>query len=176
VIGLDYKCLGKTEELRARRYQVLVAFLKGGNPAEIAKGTNFPIRQVYSDIDYLRRNPLNTLPVDIVRDFGVSFYEMKVTELERRAQLIKDPNSTLWLGIQKLIKEYKSEILKLVGASVERMELSGKVEHTVTATWLSDVPDMLESEVIPTRLKKLKAEQAVKALEDAADEGRLEVE
>lgn len=150
---MDYKCLGSTDEIRARRYAVLIAFLKGGNPTEIAAGTGFKIRQVYSDIDFLRRNPLNNLPVDIVRDFGVSFYEMKITELERRAGTLKDPNSTLWLGIQKLIKEYKSELLKLVGATIERVELSGAVEHKMKADWIDDIPADHEAVTTPTRLK-----------------------
>lgn len=130
---INYKCLGHNDKMRVRRYYVLTYFLKGATPQEIAQFTEenpklkpITIKQVYNDIGYLRTHPLHDLPVDIVKDFGKSFYEMKVTELERKLKKHEE-NPSVWLGIQKLIKDYKDASLKLQGASVEKVEHTGDV-------------------------------------------------
>lgn len=119
---LNYTCLGHNETIRDRRYKVLTFFLKGATPQETANTTGMTIRQVYNDILFLRTNPLHDLPIEMVRDFGKSFYEIKVTELERKLKA-NESNPSVWLGIQKLIKEYKDASLKLQGAVVEKVEL-----------------------------------------------------
>ena len=77
---------------------------------------------------YLRGARLHDLHVDIVRDFGKSFMEMKITELERKLKKLEETNPRLWIDTQKLIREYKNDLLKLAGATVDRSEVtvSGK--------------------------------------------------
>lgn len=144
---LNYTCLGHNEKLRDRRYLVLTYFLKGATPNEIAdfseqnkKIKTITIKQVYNDIAYLRKTPLHDLPVDIVKDFGKSFYELKVTELERKLRKHEE-NPSVWLGIQKLIKDYKDASLKLQGASIEQIELSGSVKLYDFSTDKYPAPD-----------------------------------
>lgn len=118
---MNYTCLGRNDDMRERRYKVLTFYLKGASPQETADYTGLPIKQVYNDLMYLRTTPLNDLPMDMVRDFGKSFYEMKITELERRLKKVEG-NPPVWLGVQKLIKDYKDASLKLCGALTERIE------------------------------------------------------
>jgi len=134
---LNYTCLGQNDKIRKRRYNVLTFFLKGATPQEIADFTNnnpdfepITIKQVYNDIGYLRTHPLHDLPIELVRDFGKSFYELKITELERKLKK-NEANPSVWLGIQKLIKEYKDASLKLQGAAVDQLDVnhSGEVNH-----------------------------------------------
>lgn len=132
--GINYICLGKSEKTRNRRYHVLSFYLKGAKPAEIFNLVSrmegyekYKQKDCYDDIAYLRSHPLNDLPLEMVRDFGKSFYEVKITELERKLINNESENPTIWLGIQKLILSYKMELLKLAGASVERVEHSGSV-------------------------------------------------
>ena len=112
---LNYTCLGSNDEIRKRRYNVLTFFIKGATPDEIVRFTNenpniesITTKQVYNDLSYLRSHPLHDLPIDMVRDFGKSFYELKVTELERKLKK-NESNPAVWLGIQKLIREYKGD-------------------------------------------------------------------
>lgn len=127
---LNYTCLGHNEKIRDRRYKVLTLFLKGASPKETANTTGMTIKQVYNDITFLRTNPLHDLPIEMVRDFGKSFYEIKVTELERKLKM-NESNPSVWLGIQKLIKDYKDASLKLQGASNEVIEHIGEVTHVL---------------------------------------------
>lgn len=120
---INYTCLGRSEEIRDRRFKVLQFFLRGAKPAETSDIAGIDIKDVYNDLVYLRTHPLHDLPLDMVRDFGKSFYELKISELERK--LTKhESNPTVWLGIQKLIKEYKDASLKLQGAATEKIEHS----------------------------------------------------
>jgi len=135
--GINYKCLGSSEVIRERRYQVLTFYLKGAKPKEITELVQrmpgceqFKIKDCYDDIAYLRSHPLNDLPIEMVRDFGKSFFEIKITELERSLKK-NEANPPTWVGIQKLILAYKSELLKLTGASVERIEHSGSIIQIV---------------------------------------------
>jgi hypothetical protein len=122
---INYTCLGKTEEMRERRYTVLTFFLKGARPFEIAEINGLPIKQVYNDLMYLRTHPLHDLPIDMVRDFGKSFFEIKISELERNLKKYGN-NPSVWLGIQKEIRGYKNDLLKLQGALVDKVEHSGE--------------------------------------------------
>ena len=129
---LNYTCLGSNENIRERRYKVLTFFLKGASPQETADYTGMTIKQVYNDITYLRTHPLHDLPIDMVRDFGKSFYEIKVTELERKLKN-NESNPSVWLGIQKLIKDYKDASLKLQGAAPEVIDVNhtGELKHVL---------------------------------------------
>jgi len=123
---MNYTCLGRNEKFRERRHRVLTLFLRGAKPAEIAeimtlqdrgKGITekTTVKTVYNDILFLRSTKLHDLPVDLVRDLGNSFYESKITELERKLKA-NESNPSVWLGIQKLILDYKKESMKLLGA------------------------------------------------------------
>ena len=139
---LNYTCLGSNDEIRKRRYNVLTFFIKGAIPDEIVRFTNenpniesITTKQVYNDLSYLRSHPLHDLPIDMVRDFGKSFYELKVTELERKLKK-NESNPAVWLGIQKLIREYKGDSLKLQGLMSEKVEHSGTI-----VTIIDNIPE-----------------------------------
>ena len=124
---MDYRCLGAVEEVRERRLSILRLYLKGGTPREMSEKLGFRIEDIYNDLRYLRETPLHSLPIDIVRDFGESFYEMKIAELEESLKGFK-ARSPNWIGVQKLILQYKVEALKLTGASDEHMIHSGEIK------------------------------------------------
>lgn len=131
---LNYECLGSNNKLRERRYTVLSYFIRGATPQEIAaitelnnKDKTITIKQVYNDIAYLRTHELHDLPLNMLRDLNTSFYELKVTELERKLKK-HESNPSVWLGIQKLIIDVKDKSLKLQGAAVEKVEHSGYVK------------------------------------------------
>ena len=137
---LNYTCLGSNDKIRQRRYNVLSFYLRGGTPDEIFTLINkteklppITLKQVYNDVQFLRSTSLHDLPVDMVRDFGKSFYEIKVSELERKLSK-NESNPAVWLGIQKLIREYKGDSLKLQGLMSEKVELNvpgiSKIEIT----------------------------------------------
>jgi len=134
---INYTCLGQNDTMRKRRYNVLSFYLKGGTPEETVNITNknpdipdITLKQVYNDIQFLRNTPLHDLPIEMARDFGKSFYELKVTELERKLSK-NESNPAVWLGIQKLIREYKADSLKLQGLMNEKVEHEGEITHTL---------------------------------------------
>lgn len=152
--GINYRCLGKSDKTRNRRYHVLSFYLKGAKPSEIHNLVSrmtgyekYKQKDCYDDVAYLRSHPLNDLPLEMVRDFGKSFYEIKITELERKLIFNETENPTVWLGIQKLILSYKMELLKLTGASVERVEHSGSVISAIQyiPAKVDDEPDSSSS-------------------------------
>jgi len=138
--GINYRCLGKSDKIRERRYNVLTFWLKGAKPGEIHKMVSripgyegYTQKKCYDDVAYIC-NPehiLHDLPIEMIRDFGKSFFEVKITELERKLITYESENPNVWLGIQKLILNYKMELLKLTGASIERIEHSGSVISTI---------------------------------------------
>ena len=129
---IDFKVLGKTEEMQQRRYKVLQYYLKGASAREIADLMDLTKKKVYNDLDYIRQTPLHNLPLSIVRDLGNSFYEMKIRELESDLSKARrqNTNPSYILGLEKLIQKYKMESLKLQGAYVDKIEHSGSVDHT----------------------------------------------
>jgi len=124
---MDFTCLGSNEKIRQRRYTVLKLYLKGLTPQEISKKTGLKQKHVYNDVLFLKTHKLNDLPIEIYRDMGMSFYELKIKELESELEKHKQ-NPSVWLGVQKLIKEYKDTMLKLIGASNEKVECQGDVK------------------------------------------------
>lgn len=135
---INYKCLGQNDKFRERRYKVLTFFLKGATPQETAEYAEIPIKQVYNDIAYLRSNPLHDLPIDMVKDFGKSFYEMKITELERKLKKYES-NPSVWLGIQKEIRGYKNDSLKLQGVANDKIDVNHSGE--IALKWSEDEDD-----------------------------------
>lgn len=134
-MAMNYECLGIDTEMQERRYAVLKHFLKGFTPREIAKATGLTIKKVYNDLLFLRTNQLHDVPIEMIRDFGKSFYELKIRELEDSLDGLKSmPNA--WLGAQKLIKEMKVESLKIQGGYIDRVEHSGKVDSEVVHIYL----------------------------------------
>ena len=134
---LNYTCLGSNDKIRQRRYNVLSFYLRGGTPDEIFTLINkteklppITLKQVYNDVQFLRSTSLHDLPVEMVRDFGKSFYEIKVSELERKLSK-NESNPAVWLGIQKLIREYKGDSLKLQGLMSEKVEHSGTIVQII---------------------------------------------
>lgn len=124
-MAIDYKCLGRNSTTQNRRYEILKWILKGYTPAEIQKITGNDIKEVYNDIQFLHKTPLHNVPVELMKDMGQSFFEVKIKELEENLDTL-DAHSKLWLETQALIIKTKTELLKLQGGYVE------KVEHTIT--------------------------------------------
>lgn len=88
-------------------------------PPEIAYSLGLEIKQVYHDISFLRGIQLNDLPLEIIRDMGTNFFEMKVRELQARiSEEARDEKKdrAYILGLEKLVLNHKVESLKLQGA------------------------------------------------------------
>lgn len=136
---VNYECLGKTAATRERRYKVLVFYLKGATPIEIAKLMGLKPKRISNDIYFIKNNAINNLPLNIVRDLGQSFFEQKITELERKLKE-NETDMRVWLGIQKLILEYKDRSLKMYGALFDGPETPGTIMVEANAKWLEDLP------------------------------------
>jgi hypothetical protein len=116
----NYKKLGANDQMRLRRYKVLQLYLRGATPPEIAHTLGMEPKAVYNDIEFLRTCQLNDMALDIIRDMGANFYEVKVRELSARISSIPAEdvrkNYSYILGLEKLIQKYKEESLKIQGA------------------------------------------------------------
>lgn len=123
---IDHRCLGKTQPVQERRYNVLSLLLKGAKPREITDIFKLSDNQVKNDIFYLTNTPLNNMTVDIAKDFNTSWYEVKIRELEGRLKGFKE-DSRSWLATQELIRKYKADLLKLMGLMNDKVEHSGEV-------------------------------------------------
>ena len=123
---IDYTCLGKTKPIQERRYKVLSLLVKGAKPREIVDHLSLTDDQVKNDIAHLTTNPLHNMPVEIAKDFNLSFYELKVRELEDKLEELKD-TPKFWMATQELIRKYKADSLKLQGLMNDKVELSGEV-------------------------------------------------
>ena len=127
---IDHSCLGKTKPIQERRYKVLALLVKGTKPREIVDLLNLTDDQVKNDIAHLTTKPLHNMPVEIAKDFNLSFYELKVRELEDKLEELKD-TPKFWMPVQELIRKYKADSLKLQGLLSEKVELSGSVSHPI---------------------------------------------
>ena len=129
-IGLDYACLGVSEEVRKRRYNVFVMTVKGAKPVDIQKQTGRSIRQVYNDLSYIRSHPMNNLSINMMKDIDQSWFNIKIYELEQNLMQL-DPGTDIWLKTQDQIRKYKVELMKLSGVLVDKVEHSGDVGITL---------------------------------------------
>ena len=123
---IDYTCLGQNTKIRERRYDVLSLLVKGTKPREIVDTLKLTDDQVKNDIAFLTTKPLHNMPVEIAKDFNLSFYELKVMELEDKLDELKD-TPKFWMAIQELIRKYKVDSLKLQGLMNDKVEHSGDV-------------------------------------------------
>lgn len=115
----NFKLLGNNDTIRTRRFRVLQLYLKGAIPPEIAYTMGLETKQVYNDINFLRSIQLNDLPIEIIRDMGANFFEMKIRELQARIAQEADKekkDKAYILGLEKLILSHKIESLKVQGA------------------------------------------------------------
>ena len=125
---IDYTCLGQNTEMRERRYDVLALFIKGATPQEThkilskQKHPTLTLKQVYNDRLFFTTNPLHNLPAEMARDFNLSFYEVKIRELEVRLDVFK-PDSKSWIATQELIRKYKADSLKLQGLMNDKLDV-----------------------------------------------------
>lgn len=119
---IDPRCLGKTQLVQERRYNVLSLLLKGAKPREITDILKLSDNQVKNDIFHLTNTPLNNMPVDIAKDFNTSWYEVKIRELEGRLKDFKT-DSRSWLATQELIRKYKADSLKLQGLMNDKLDI-----------------------------------------------------
>lgn len=119
----DYTALGKSEEKRTRRLAVLKEYLKNKSPPEIAEATGYDLKQVNNDLYFLRHKPLNDLPLDLIRDMGVNFFEFQlkdiIDELASIPAIQRRNYPAYVLGLWDKMLKYKAESLKLQGAYVE---------------------------------------------------------
>ncbi len=123
---IDFTCLGQNPEMRQRRYDVLSLFVKGATPQETAELLNLPKKQVENDRMFITKQPLHNLPAEMAKDFNLSFYEMKVRELEDKLEELKKDTRS-WIGTQELIRKFKADSLKLQGLMNDKVEHSGDI-------------------------------------------------
>lgn len=119
---IDHTCLGRTDEIRDRRYSILSLLVKGTKPRDIVSLLGFTDDQVKNDIFFLTNTPLHNLPVELARDYNLSFYEVKVLELEGRLEDF-ETDSKSWLANQELIRKYKADSLKLQGLMNDKLDV-----------------------------------------------------
>ena len=134
---IDHRCLGKTQPVQERRYNVLSLLLKGAKPREITDILQLSDNQVKNDIFHLTNTPLNNMTVDIAKDFNTSWYEVKIRELEGRLKDFKE-DSRSWLATQELIRKYKADSLKLQGLMNEKVEHSGAIKLDPVQIYIPD--------------------------------------
>ena len=131
---IDYTCLGKTEKVQTRRYHVLQYYLKNATTTEtfdaLSKEFDYTRKQIENDVFHIKHNTLNNLPAEMFRDMKLSWFELKIRELEGNSKRLK-PDSPSWLKLQKLILDYETTLLKLGGLMSEKVELSGSVSHPI---------------------------------------------
>ena len=119
---IDYTCLGQNTKIRERRYNVLSLLVKGTKPREIVDSLKLTDDQVKNDIAFLTTKPLHNMPVEIAKDFNLSFYELKVRELEDKLEKLKD-TPKFWMATQELIRKYKADSLKLQGLMNDKLDV-----------------------------------------------------
>jgi len=114
--------------MRERRYKVLSEFVKGKTPKETAKVLDIPIKQVFNDRLFLTGGNLKNVPAEIMRELNNSYYEIKHAELEKQSEkYLDDDDRKSYIGIQKEIRGFKSDSLKLMGLMNDKVEHSGEV-------------------------------------------------
>ena len=114
--------------MRERRYKVLKEFVKGKTPKETADILNMPMKQVENDRFFITDGGLKNTPAEVVRELNNSYYEIKHAELEKESEKYRDDNDRKsYISIQKEIRGYKSDSLKLMGLMNDKVEHSGDV-------------------------------------------------
>lgn len=118
---INFECLGTTEEVQKRRYAVLKLYLKFTPPYQIAEILNETKEIIYNDVRVLTNKPLHDLPLLIVRDMAQSFQELKIMELQQKADDIMNETNDInsYIRIQSLIQKYVESILRLTEAVVD---------------------------------------------------------
>lgn len=125
---IDYSRLGKKPDMQERRFNVLTYWVKGATPADTAKALEMDISDVYNDYKFITKAKLHDISPEIARGFNLSFYEIKIRELEGNLKDFK-VDSKAWLGLQETIRKYKVDSLKLQGLMNEKVEHSGEVTN-----------------------------------------------
>lgn len=144
---IDLTCLGRTPAMRERRYKVLSEYVKGKTPRETAKVLDMPIKQVENDRLKLTSGGIKNIPAEIMRELNGSYYEIKHGELESEAEKYRDEDDRRsYIAIQKEIRSYKADSLKLMGLLSEKVEHSGTIVTIVDdiprkAEPIDDIPD-----------------------------------
>ena len=119
---IDHTCLGQNIKIRERRYNVLSLLVKGAKPREIVDILKLTDDQVKNDIAFLTTKPLHNMPVEIAKDYNLSFYELKVRELEGKLKEFKN-TPKFWMATQELIRKYKADSLKLQGLMNDKLDV-----------------------------------------------------
>ena len=142
---VNYECLGTTNKIKARRYNILcLRWIKGYNAQDIAAALNVSRRLVYEDIDYIKKHKMNDLPLEIWKDLDQSWFLIKIKELE--AKLDQVESTTQWINIQNTILGYKKEFMKLTGVYEEQINHTGEI----VIKYEGDEIDSGNSDQIPT--------------------------
>lgn len=136
---IDYSCLGQNKVMRERRYKVLKEFVNGKTPKETAEKLDMPMKQVENDRLFITNGGLQNTPAEIVRLINNSYYEIKHAELEGEAEKYRDDDDRKsYIGIQKEIRSYKSDSLKLMGLMNEKVEHSGEIQLNAVQIYIPD--------------------------------------
>ena len=125
---MDYSLLGKSKKIQQRRYKVLSLMVKGGTPDDITRILQLPFKTVDNDMAHIRKQPLHTLSSTIAKDLNNSAYELKIRELETKAETVKH-DTKAWAAIQKLILDARAASLKLQGLMNDKVVHSGEVTN-----------------------------------------------
>lgn len=118
---INFECLGRTEDVQKRRYNVLKLYLKFTPPYQIAEILHESKELIYNDVRVLTNKPLHDLPLLIVRDMAQSFQELKIMELQQKAEDILNETNDInsYIRLQSLIQKYVESILRLTEAVVD---------------------------------------------------------
>lgn len=135
-----YKSLGATESVRQRRYDILTLLAKLKTPTEIAEKLDIPRKTVYNDMETMDKLGTGNIPLSILRKRQESAFEMKIKELEDRADR-PDMTDNAYNATQRLILDNRMASLKLMGLTSDKVELTGKL----AVTPLSSDPDILKA-------------------------------
>ena len=125
---IDYTCLGQNKAMRERRYKVLKEFVNGKTPKETAEKLDMPMKQVENDRLFITNGGIKNTPAELMRHLNNSYYEIKHAELEGEAEkYLDDKDRRSYIAIQKEIRSYKADSLKLMGLMNDKVEHSGDV-------------------------------------------------
>ena len=137
-MAIDYECLGRNDKIRKRRYDILQYHTRGIAPDAISKMLNLNRKAVYNDIVALNEILQVSIPLQIIKGTQYAALELKIRELEIRANR-PGTSDTTYNQLQNSITKNRELLLKLMGLMSDKVELAGEVK-TVLEVRYEDPP------------------------------------